>query len=206
MRRFARAVGVASLVALTMAIIGCGQNMFTGNLTPVPPVHRLPNDMEGAVILIDKDPTIETKDPNHVLRANEQGVPRDFRASMTNALVLAGFRVTSKDAEPHDLVAKLAIAVTEDGEKIRQVYRCGLAGSDGTPVVQIDWAWPKGTFVGELEVFDFATHNVATEVATSRQLHTWLRARPSSSSSSSSKASAADGGAPSVATPSAPSN
>ncbi len=152
--------------------------MFTGNLTPVPPVHRLPPEMEGTVVLIDEDPTIETKDPNHVLRANEQAVPRDFRASMTNALALAGFRVTAQRSETYDLVAKLAIAVTEDGQNIRQVYRCGLAAPDGTPVVQVDWAWPKGTFVGELEVFDFATHNVATDVAVSRQLHAWLRAHP----------------------------
>jgi hypothetical protein len=151
--------------------------MFTGNLTPVPPVHRLPPDVGRAVVLIDKDPIIETKDPNHVARANELQVPRDFRAAMTNALTLAGFRVTAKADEPHDLVARLAIAVSEDGEDIRQVYRCGLSAPDGTPVVQVDWAWPRGTFVGELEVYDFATHNVATEVATSRRLLGWLRAR-----------------------------
>lgn len=160
-----------------MATTACRDNMFTGNLTPVPPVHRLPADVAGAVVLIDKDPIIETKDPNHVARANELQVPRDFRAAMTNALVLAGFRVTAKAEEPHDLVAKLAIAVSEDGDDVRQVYRCGLAGPDGTPVTQIDWAWPKGTFVGEFEVYDFATHNVATEVATSRRLLGWLRTR-----------------------------
>ncbi len=166
------ALGVAALA------LGCGNNMFTGNLTPVPPVHRLPADVAGAVILIDKDPIIETKDPNHILRANEQRVPQQFREAMEKALVLGGFKVSSKPGEPFDLVAKLAINVTEFSEdNIRQVYRCGLAAPDGAPIAQIDWAWPRGTYVGEFEVFEFATHNVATEVVTSRRVLGFLRGR-----------------------------
>lgn len=162
--------------AFAAAPLGCKDNMFTGNTVPVPPVHRLPEDVAGAVILIDKDPTVETKDPNHVARANAIQLPRDLRIAMTNALVLAGFKVTGNASEAHDLVARLAINVTEDGDNVRQVYRCGLSSRDGTPVAQIDWAWPKGTFVAEGEVYDFATHNVATEVATSRRVLTFLRA------------------------------
>lgn len=162
-------VGLASL-----DLVAC-DNMFTGSTVPVPPVHRLPADVSGAVIVIDEDATIETRDPNHVARANARRVPQDLRAAMTKALALAGFRVIGDRREPHDLVAKLAIAVSEDGGDVRQVYRCGLTGADGTAVAQIDWAWPKGTYVGELEVYDFATHNVATEVATSRRVIAWLR-------------------------------
>lgn len=153
----------------------CKDNMFTGNLTPVPPVHRLPQDLEGSVILIDKDATVETKDPNHVARANNIGLPHELRVAMTKSLELAGFKVVGEASTPHDLVGALAIHVTEDGDDVRQVYRCGLSGRDGRPVAQVDWAWPKGTYVGELEVYDFATHNVATEVATSRRVHAFLR-------------------------------
>jgi hypothetical protein len=166
----------AWMIAPAAVLPGCKDNMFTGNTVPVPPVHRLPEDVAGSVILIDKDPVIETKDPNHVARANAIQLPRDLRIAMKNAFVLAGFKVTGNANEHHDLVAKLAINVTEDGDNVRQVYRCGLSSSrDGTPVVQIDWAWPKGTFVAEGEVYDYATHNVATEVATSRRVLTFLR-------------------------------
>lgn len=170
-----RALAAALFASAAIVTTAACDHMFTGNLTPVPPVHRVPVDISGTVILLDKDPTIETRDANHVRRANDQGVPRQYRAAMTDALALAGFRVTAAAAEPHDLVAKLAIAVTEDGDNVRQVYRCGLSALDGTPVVQIDWTWPKGTYVGETEVFDFATHNLSTDIATSRPLLAWLR-------------------------------
>ncbi|HVJ91633.1 MAG TPA: hypothetical protein VM580_17645 [Labilithrix sp.] len=185
---FAR-LALAALLA--MLAVACN-NMLTGSLTPVPPVHRLPVDVAGAVVLIDRDPIIETKDPNHVARANEQRVPQDYREAMERALVLGGFKVTSKATDPHDLVARLAIAVTESGDDIRQVYRCGLFAPDAsTNVAQIDWAWPKGTYVEVGEVFAFATHNVATEVATSRRVLAFLRSRrEGSGSGSASDASA----------------
>jgi hypothetical protein len=145
------------------------------HLTPVPPVHVLPPDAQGAVILIDKDPIIETKDPNHVRRATEQRVPQGYRAALEKALGEAGFRITARASERHDLVARLAIAVTENGYDITQVYRCGLDRPEGGTVAQIDWTWPKGTYVGELEVFDFATHNVATDVATSPRVLQYVR-------------------------------
>jgi hypothetical protein len=170
----------AALVLFGCAVLvsaGCERNMFTGNLTPVPPVHRLPVDVERPVVLIDKDPEIETKDPNHVQRAKDQGVPQGYRAAMESALGLAGFRVTRSASDPHDLVAKLAIAVSEDGDKVTQVYRCGIASPDGAAVAQIDWTWPRGIYVDVYEVFDFATHNVATEVSTSQRVLRFLRAR-----------------------------
>ena len=43
--------------------------------------------------------------------------------------------------------------MTEEGDEVRQVYRCALRAPDGSDIAQIDWAWPKGTFV--------ATHNEA---------------------------------------------
>jgi hypothetical protein len=163
-------------LSFVFAFGACKDNMFTGNLTPVPPVHRLPADVAGAVVLIDKDPVIETKDPEHIVRANEQRVPQGYREAMEKALVLGGFKVTAKSAEPHDLVARLAIAVTEKGDDVHQVYRCGLTSSDGaTPVAQIDWAWPKGTYVDTFQVFEFATHNVATEIVMSPRVLGWLR-------------------------------
>jgi hypothetical protein len=166
--------GVTGIAALAFA---CRDNMYTGNLTPVPPVHRLPAEVAGAVILIDKDPTIETKDPTHIARANEQRVPQQYREAMTKALALGGFRIATSASAPHDLVGKLAIAVSEEGDSVTQVYRCGLAAPDGTPVAQIDWTWPKGTYVETLEVLDFATHNVATDVVTSPRVLAWLKSR-----------------------------
>jgi hypothetical protein len=177
-----RALMLAAAIVIAAGVASsCKDNMFTGNLTPVPPVHRLPSDVAGAVILIDKDPIIETRDPVHVMRANEKRVPQQYREAMGKALVLAGFRVTSKSSDPHDLIAKLAIAVSEDdAENVRQVYRCDLASPDGaTAVAQIDWTWPKGTFVDTFEVFEFATHNVATEVATSRNVVSYLKSKGS---------------------------
>jgi hypothetical protein len=172
----------SSFAAAFLAVggfVGCLHNEFTGNLTPVPPVHRLPSEYGAPAILIDKDPIIETRDPNHIARANEQRVPQQYRQALSEALALGGFRVTAKADEPHALVARLAIAVTEEGEYVRQVYRCGLYQPDGTTeVAQIDWTWPKGTFVDTFEVFEFATHNVATEVVISRPVLTYLRTRP----------------------------
>lgn len=55
-------------------------------------------------------------------------------------------------------------------------HRCGLRGTDGTEVVQIDWAWPEDTYVGEYEVYDYAAHDVATEIALSRRVSDYLRA------------------------------
>ena len=128
---------VALAAPAVTLVLACRDNMFTGSLTPVPPVHRLPPDVAGAVILLDADPVIETKDPNHVLRANEQGVPRGYREAMVKALELGGFKVTAKPSDPHNLVARLAIAVSEDGENVRQVYRCGLVapGAGSTAIV-----------------------------------------------------------------------
>jgi len=197
MARFATAAArwLARLVLATLAavlVIACN-NMLTGSLTPVPPVHRLPAEVTGAVVLVDRDPIIETKDPNHIARANEQRVPQGYREAMEKALALGGFKVTANATGHHDLVARLAIAVTENGDEVRQVYRCGLFAPDGTTnVAQIDWAWPKGVYVDVYEVFDFATHNVATEVATSRRVLSYLKSRRESSVSGS----AADASAP----------
>jgi hypothetical protein len=189
-RAFRSFVLLVCLAAPSAFVAACKDNMFTGSLTPVPPVHRLPVDVAGATILIDKDPVIETKDPNHILRANEQRVPQDFRASMEKALVLGGFKITANAGEPHDLVARLALAVSEDGDNVRQVYRCGLLAADGaTTVAQIDWAWPKGTYVDTFEVFDFATHNVATDVVTSRQVLAFLRSKRGANASTPSSES-----------------
>jgi hypothetical protein len=184
-----RAVVPASLllvaVALVVAVAGaagvaaCGGNLFTTTITPVPPVHRMPADVEGVVVLVDEDPVIETKDPVHIARAREARVPQDFRASMVGAFELAGFRVVASKDQPHDLVAKLALRVDESDGKVHQVYRCGLRAPDGTEVLQIDWAWPEHTYVDVYSVYDFATHNVATEIATSRKFLAYLRARGS---------------------------
>ena len=168
----------AWLAAFALALsVGCNErNMLSGNLTPVPPVHRVPVDLEGRTILIGEDAIIESQDPIHMKRAKENRIPQDFRASMTTALGLAGFKVVTTASEPHDLVAKLALAVREEGKHIHQTYRCGLQSPDGAAVVQIDWAWPEGTYVEVSEVFDYATHNVATEITMSPRVMTYLRA------------------------------
>jgi hypothetical protein len=149
----------------------------------VPPVHRVPRDIEGVTILVGADPEIETRNPEHVKRANEAHIPPDYRASMVLALELAGFRVVQDRAAPHDLVATLALRVEEDDGKVRQTYRCRLHTDDGTEVVQIDWMWPPGTYVDVYEVLDFATHNVATEIVSSRRLVAYLRAQRGASQS-----------------------
>lgn len=165
------------LVALVVlaAAAACGGNMLAASLTPVPPVHRVPTDVQGTTILVADEPIIETRDPMHIQRAKENDVPRQYRAAMLEALKLAGFRVVTDAGAAHDLVAKLALAVSEDGDHVKQTYRCGLRRPDGTPVAQIDWTWPEGTYVGEFEVLEFATHNLATEVAKSSEVVAELR-------------------------------
>jgi len=71
----------------------------SGNLKPVPPVHRMPTDVEGRTILVGEDATIESSDPVHLRRAKERRVPQDFRASMAAALALAGFKVVTNANE-----------------------------------------------------------------------------------------------------------
>ena len=159
-----------------LVLAACQDNMLTGKLTPVPPVQRVPYEYQNRVILIAEDPLIETRDPVHVRRAKEQRVPQEYRAAMTIALVLGGFKVVSTPAEAHDLVAKLALAVREEGGKIFQTYRCGVSAPDGTLLAQIDWPWPQGTYVEPVEVYDFATHNLASEVVMSRPVRDFLRA------------------------------
>jgi hypothetical protein len=177
-------------IAATLAAVGVyGCNELTGSVRPVPPVHRLPAEVVGKTILIAEDPEIETRDPVHIARAREERIPQDLRASMTTAFTLAGFKVVSSKAQPHDLVAKLALAVREEGSRVYQTYRCGLRAPDGTAVVQIDWLWPQGTYVAEGDVLDFATHNVVTEISMSPRVMGYLRAQ---------RGDAADGGAPSA--------
>lgn len=164
--------------ALALAVLGAGcdqGNMLSGNLKPVPPVYRVPIEYEGRAILLGEDAIIESRDPIHVARAKERRIPQDYRASMANALALAGFKVVTTASEPHDLVAKLALAVREEGKHVRQTYRCGVQSPDGTLVAQIDWAWPEGTYVDVNDVFDYATHNVATEIVRSPQVLAFLR-------------------------------
>lgn len=163
------------LAPLVLALAACHDNSLAASLTPVPPVHVVPVEVRGSTILVAEDPIIETRDPVHIQRAQEHDVPHQYRVAMVEALKLAGFRVTSDPTKPHDLVAKLALNVSEDGDHVKQTYRCGLRRPDGTPVAQIDWTWPEGTFVGEFEVFDFATHSLATEVAKSRKVLAELR-------------------------------
>ena len=165
----------ALLLAITLLAAGCNDNMLSGNLKPVPPVHRMPIDVEGRTILVGEDAIIESSDPVHIKRAKERRIPQDFRASMATALGLAGFKVVTTASEPHDLVARLALAVKEDGKHVRQTYRCGLRSPDGAEIAQIDWAWPEGTYVDVNEVFDYATHHVATEITMSPRVVAFLR-------------------------------
>ncbi len=168
---------LASFVALALSALVACNNMVTGELTPVPPVHRASDDVLGTVILLDEDPAMETKDPEHVARATENRVPQDFRASMVRSFQLAGFKVTARKEEPHALVARLALAVSEENGKVRQVYRCGLRSPEGAVVEQVDWQWPQGTYVDAAEVFTFATNHVANEVAMSPKVSGFLRGR-----------------------------
>jgi hypothetical protein len=168
---------VVALLALVALVAACDEALMTGHLESVPPVHRVPADVEGAAVLVAGDPVIETTNPAHVERARRMHVPQDFRASMVAALGLAGFRVVSDPREPHDLVARLALAVSESAEGVRQVYRCGLRSASGEPVAQIDWAWPKETRVDVYDVYDFATHHVATSIALSPEVLAYVRSR-----------------------------
>lgn len=165
---------IARVLAVTAAL-GCN-NMLVGELTPVPPVHRTADDLVGTVVLVDEDAAIETSDAVHQQRAHDNHVPEDIRASMVRSFALAGFKVVANKDMPHDLVARLALAVSEKDGKVRQVYRCGLRLPDGTLVEQVDWAWPAGVYVDANEVFTFATNHVANEVATSRRVAAALRA------------------------------
>lgn len=163
----------AALALLFASCGGCAE--LTGKMVPVPAVHRVPIEVEGTHVLIAEDPLIESNDPVHLARAKQARVPQDYRASMTNALGLAGFKVVSSPSEPHELEAKLALAVREEGSRIYQTYRVGLRAPDGTLVAQIDWTWPQGVYVGEFEVYDYATHTVATEIVMSAKVLAYLR-------------------------------
>jgi len=94
---------------------------------------------------------------------------------MSNAFSLAGFRVVTERGQTHDLAAKVALAVREEGGKVYQTYRCGLMAPDGSLVAQIDWAWPQGTYVAEDEVYAYATHSLANEIALSPKVIAYLR-------------------------------
>lgn len=188
-----RAAFVASFVAAA-AVVAC-DNMTMGKLAPVPPVHRVPYDTEGSVVLIDHDAVIESNDPVHHARAKEKRVPQDLRAAMVDALTLAGYKVVDKAEEPHDLVANVAINVSETKGKVKQTYRCGLKGKDGTEVVQVDWTWPDATYVDIAEVYAYATHHVATEIAMSPKVADYLRSHRTRSAPPTSPSSAEpDGG------------
>ena len=163
----------AVTLALLFATTGCAE--LTGKMVPVPAVHRVPIEVEGTTVLVAEDATIESNDPVHLARARDHRVPQDLRASMSNAFLLAGFKVVTSPSEPHDLVAKVALAVREESGTVYQTYRCGLRAPDGALVAQIDWAWPKGTYVDEHEVYDYATHSVATEIAMSSRVLAHLR-------------------------------
>jgi hypothetical protein len=170
---------LALTLALTLALalaaaVGC-DNALMGNVKPVPAVHRMPIEVEGTTILVAEDPLIESSDPVHLSRAKEAHVPQDLRVAMNSAFILAGFKVVSTPALPHDLVAKIALAVREESGKVYQTYRCGLRAPDGTLVAQIDWAWPQGTYVAEDEVYEYATHSVANEIALSPRVIGYLR-------------------------------
>jgi hypothetical protein len=184
----------ALLVALAILVAGCPDNLMVGNVKPVPPVHRVPIESEGAVVLVGEDAVIETNDPVHISRAKDARIPQDLRASMVTALGLAGFKVVTSAAQPHELVAKVALAVREESGKVHQTYRCGLRSPEGAEIAQFDWAWPQGTFVEETDVLDYATHNVATEIATSRRLAAYLQSSRASRSSPSPSATPPDAG------------
>jgi len=165
------------LFAAMVSAAAC--NTLSPKLTPVPPVQTVPADAKGHAILVADDPVIETRDPVHIQRAKDANVPHDYKVAMIEALKLAGFRVVLDKTEAHELEAKLALAVDESTGKVRQTYRCAVKRADGTLVQQVDWAWPEGTYVGEFDVYDFATHNLASEVARSRSVLDELRKSPS---------------------------
>jgi hypothetical protein len=169
-------------LAFVVMVAAC--NTLSPKLTPVPAVHALPGDVKGTTLLIDEDPIIQTSDPVHIQRAKQYNVPHDLRIEMVKALGLAGFKVSEDPKAPFDFRAKLALAVSEPNGNVHQVYRCGLTRPDGTPVAQVDWAWPEGTYVGEFEVLEYAAHNLSTEVATSRKVLDELRSARSSTAPS----------------------
>ena len=119
------------VVAFALLLASACNNALIGNTTPVPPVHRVPIEIEGAVVLLAEDALIESSDPVHIQRAKKYRIPQDYRASMTTAFQLAGFKVVSAPTEKHDLVAKLALAVREEPGKVYQTYRCHLTGRHG---------------------------------------------------------------------------
>jgi hypothetical protein len=168
------ALAFALLLGGLVPLLGC-DNALTGNIVPVPAVHRMPIEVEGTTLLLADDPVIESKDPVHLARAKEARVPQDYGAAMSNAFSLAGFRVVTERGQTHDLAAKLALAVREEGGKVYQTYRCGLMAPDGSLVAQIDWAWPQGTYVAEDEVYAYATHSLANEIALSPKVIAYLR-------------------------------
>lgn len=168
-----RALALGLPLALVL-VLGC-DNALSGNVVPVPAVHRMPMEIEGTTILIAGDPLIESKDPVHLSRAKEARVPQDYGAAMSNAFSLAGFRVVTEPGQSYDLAAKLALAVREESGKVYQTYRCGLLAPDGSLVAQIDWAWPQGTYVAEDEVYAYATHSLANEIALSPRVIGYLR-------------------------------
>ena len=168
-----KTLALAALLTLAM-LPGC-DNALMGNVKPVPAVHRMPIEVEGTTILVADDPVIESSDPVHLSRAKDARVPQDLRVAMNNAFILAGFKVVSTPALSHDLVAKISLAVREESGKVYQTYRCGLRAPDGALVAQIDWAWPQGTYVAEDEVYEYATHSVANEIALSPKVIGYLR-------------------------------
>lgn len=172
-RRFAAAVVLGAVVA-----VACGDNMVTGKLAPVPPVHKVAPDLDGRVVLVAADAVLESKDPIHHQRAKDAHVLDDFKAAMIEALGLTGWKVVTNKGERYDIEAKLALHVDEDDGKVNQVYRCQIVGADGKSLAQIDWRWPRGTYVEPSEVFTFATHHLASEVVGSRPVAAYLRLAP----------------------------
>ena len=73
----------------------------------------------------------------------------------------------------------LRAGMSEDGGKVRQLYRCNLSAPDGKEVAQIDWPWPDNTRVDGEQVYNFATHHLATEIATSHVVNGYLQAHKS---------------------------
>lgn len=171
-------VAAAAVFFGALVAFACGDNMVTGKLTPVPPIHRVAPDLDGRVVLVAADPVLESRDPVHHQRAKEAHVLDDFKTAMLEALGLAGFRVVTNKGERYDIEAKLALHVDEDDGKVNQVYRCQIVGVDGKSVAQIDWRWPRGTYVESGEVFTFATHNLADEVVKARPVAAYLRLAP----------------------------
>lgn len=174
---------VAAL-ALALALApACGGNMVTGTLEPVPPVHRMPPELDGHTVLVAEDATIDSRDPVHIARAKEHRVPANVREAMERALRLAGFRVvTAKDA-PHEIEAKLVLHVDEDTGKVRQLYRCLVRAPDGAAVADVEWPWPEGTYVDAGELYEYAAHNLANRVVLSPEVLAYLRAHPPASAS-----------------------